>query len=68
MIVVADLFIWTMNGMKRDPSGNWMQKDEVECLLKEAHQRGRLQGVEEAREVVKSTIGEIRGVQKRSEE
>jgi hypothetical protein len=53
MIVVADLFIWTTGGMKRNPSGDWMQKDEVERLLVEAHERGRQQGVREAMEVVR---------------
>jgi hypothetical protein len=55
MIVVADLYDWTKDGMVRSSDGYWVARREVEKLLEEAHRRGRERGLEEAKEVVRGT-------------
>jgi len=51
MEVDAVLYIWTDRGMTRSTHGNYIQKDEVERLLEEAHERGRQHGLRQATEL-----------------
>ena len=60
MIVDAEVWHWTPNGMRRGEfptlTAGYIQVRDAERLLAEAHERGRVQGLQAAVHVVKGTV------------
>jgi hypothetical protein len=56
MIVDAEVWHWTQNGMRRGEfptlTAGYIQVRDAERLLAEAHERGRVAGLKSARDLV----------------